>query len=194
VVRLVGIFVLILFSPLCALGASTDFEDLVYSAKYIVGDIITSNDLSFEVVPFPKDNSNVHILNNHLDDGSGLDLFMGSKIGVDFQLPSGVQEISFLYGEFCCSSGVEINGVLNVPLGGLDTLDGMTIGGVSLSVISAGVFFNDQGMLTATGDISSFIVGGTEFAIDNVIILIPEPTTLILAVFGLIGVGCRWRR
>lgn len=148
-------------------AAFTDFEDLALRTGYVLGETFTSNGISFEVVPFPSSVSFIGVRADGGANGSGKELYLGNSIGVNLVNAVDAQEVSLRYGESCCDSGVEINGALTTPAGGLIALDGMTIGGVAIEVTSSGAL-NDQGILTATGNITSFIIGGTEFYLDDV--------------------------
>jgi hypothetical protein len=171
-----AIALLLGFVPLWARAQFTDFEDLVVITSYSAGANFTSKGITFNVVNFGGIGSKVHVGSGGDAGGSGKALIAGRLIGVDIQLPSAAEQISLRYGEYCCNSGVEINGVMIVPSSGrLVSLNGTTIGGALVSVTSTGAS-NDQGMLTATGNIASFAIGGTEFVIDDLGVVLSSVT------------------
>jgi hypothetical protein len=179
-----------------AFALSTNFEDLVVNTTYVVGNTFSSGDLSFEVVNFPG-NSNVRVNASGAAGGAGNELFLGRSIALDFQLGSQVEAISLLFGDYfgAASAGLVINGVASAKSHGFAAIAGTTIAGVDVDVMSAPVVGGSQGSLILTGPIQSFAIGGTELAIDNVLVIVPEPTTILLVVMlGCVSVLARARR
>lgn len=169
--RFVFVFALLVWSPK-AWALSADFDDLLSGTRYIEGDTITSRGLDFEVVPFGGPSSVVVVSSFGNSIGDGYELLLGNTIGLDFALPEATGQVTLLYDEFGPFSGIEVNGQLAIPPNGLADLDGTTLGGVSLTVAPSGNESN-QGILAATGQIDSFVIGGSEFAIDDVNYLSP---------------------
>jgi hypothetical protein len=116
--------------------------------------------------------------------GSGREVRLENEDLLIIHVPVDTRTVSFVYGAFCCDTGIVVNGVAS-PLANPDGhnirgLDGSMLGGVSVDVdwISVGGD-NEHGTLTLRGPIATLAVSGTEFAIDNVFISsVPEPTLL----------------
>jgi hypothetical protein len=150
-------------------AAYTGFEDLTVGSAYGTGSTISSGGVNFGVVPFNL-GSTISVSSTNYAGGSGKSLFLGSRIGLDFNLPTLAQGISLRYGQYCCDYGVRVNGVNKFVSSFLD-LNGMTVGGVNFEVSSQGGS-NSRGIMTVTGNISSFVIGGTEVGIDDVSIVL----------------------
>ena len=72
-----------------------------------------------------------------------------------------------------------INGV-TLNFDNFADVDGETIGGVEISVING--FGNDLGLLSLSGTINDFVLGGQELWIDNVsVVPLPAAVCLLLA-------------
>jgi hypothetical protein len=173
-----------------ALAQFTDFEDLTLSTNYPVGSTFTSNGLSFKVVKFGSNGVAAQVGNFGYAGGGGKEMWLGNTVGLDFQLAGPASRVSMQFGTFCCQTGVVVNGVASALSGDLNALNGMNFGGVAVSASEA----NSRGTMELTGPINSLIVGGTEFAIDNVRV-VPEPTSVSLALIAMailaIGQGRR---
>lgn len=119
------------------------------------------------------------------DVGTGHELFLGNELGLNFDLPTPVQEVSFEYGAFCCDTGLVINGVPSALADGFSGLDGTSLVGVSIIVnVAPPVFGNEVGSVLLQGHITSLVVGGVEVFIDNVSTTVPEPSTASLLLIG----------
>lgn len=177
--------------PLQMLAQTADFEDLTLGAAFPIGSQFTSNGLTFDVILFGDSGSPALIHENSSASGfSGQFLNLPNTIGVDFQLPTNTQKIEFSYLAGCCDTGIVVNGVASPLSGSLAGLDGTVIDGVEIMVNEAGASPR-TGTLTVTGNISSFIAGGTEFFIDNVSVTVPEPSSLVLICLGGVVFFCR---
>ena len=82
-----------------------------------------------------------------------------------------VDEVTFAFQEFGGTSNFAVNGGPIIDLPQLALLPSDIAPGVIASV--------DGGVITLTGDITEFLIGGQELAIDDIAAL-PEPTTIIL--------------
>lgn len=182
-----GMLLLSFFSS-NACAAFTDFSDFTQRLEFWPGDIIQSNGLSFEATNLRTISRPVVISAN----SSHAILLPGP--GVEFLLPPGIQEISLYYedgaGSAFAVNGAEPNyfggGIFNDGRAGFSYFDGTTVGGVSISteVItqSSGTvgsqFFviHETGWLTLRGRIDSFVIAGVELGIDDITVLIPEPS------------------
>jgi len=96
-----------------------------------------------------------------------------------------VTQVSFEFVEF---GGLDNFSVNDSPLIQLSPLTGLPVNiapGVTVEV--------DDRTVTLQGAIDSFVVGGQELGIDN-IIAVPEPATLALLALGGFGICLRFRR
>ncbi|TWT86539.1 hypothetical protein Mal64_33650 [Pseudobythopirellula maris] len=170
-------YVFLLTSPAVASAAFTDFGDLTLATTYPAGSSIVSNGIALDVVKFPSTGygTPIRVGNYGSAGGDGLELSLPNTIGVEFQLPRGAEEISLDYGAYCCHEAIVVNGVASIPGQDFSDVAGAMIGGASVSVVSTGTSGGSQGRITITGPIVSFAIGGTEFAIDNVRVVVPEP-------------------
>lgn len=164
--RILAAIALVIATASIACATYTGFEDLTLGTRYAVGTTFGSNGLNFKVVPFNFGTGQVSVYQSPYTAATGNEISMGYSIGLEFQLSPGVSEISLRYAEFSDGSGLKINGVSRYTPG-LVSLDGATIEGATFEVSSTGAG-NDEGFLRVTGNIHSFIVGGTEFLIDDV--------------------------
>jgi len=96
-----------------------------------------------------------------------------------------VSQVSFEFMEFGGLSNFAVNGGALIQLSPLSTLPSDIAPGITATV--------DQGVVTLFGAIDSFLVGGQELGIDNVI-AVPEPATLALLAIGGLGMLGRLRR
>ena len=154
-----------------ALGRSTTgFEDLTLGTIYIVGQTFTTSGIPITVKQFQRGNGtwtsdgDTTVVNAGLAGGSGNELNV-NNVNLDFDIPVPVTGCSLLFGEYGGNCNIKINGDF-LNFANLADINGLTIGGVNVSVINGGG--NDAGSLTLTGTINSFAIGGQEFFIDDV--------------------------
>lgn len=190
--RMLGAVAIALAAQLLVVPAAvaqfTDFEDLTLNASYPVGSTFTSSGIGFKVVKFGFTGVPASVGNFRYAGGGGKEMWLGNTVGLEFQLPGQVSQVSMRFGTFCCETGVVVNGVASPLSGDLNGLNGMTYGGVLVNASEV----NSRGIMTLTGAINSLVVGGTEFAIDDVRV-VPEPASALLATLG-IGLAAVSRR
>jgi len=179
-------------------AAFTDFSDLTPSDTFQVGDSIQSNGVFFDVAPFLLTPTSPALVGGTPGGPTPPPFLSPRDLGLNFQIPPGTGEVSFIYSDGA-GSDLRVNGSEPTfpPNTGrfFSLVDGMTIGGVSISttVISQGfgmvgsenLLASEQGLLTLSGPISSIFLAGVELAVDDVTILVPEPATLILTLLGI---------
>ncbi len=168
---------LTLLFPSNSEAAFTDFEALVLGAAYPSGEVFLSDGLSFETVDLLGDSGIVDVQNYLLAGGSGLELAITG--GLNFLIPVGTNHVSMRYTLSDPTLGLVING-FPTPIGTkFSLLDGTSVDGVLIStVLNPGQ--GEQGVLTLDGPISSFVIGGRELWIDDVSVIVPEPSTAML--------------
>jgi hypothetical protein len=182
------LLVLALITPLRAVVV--DFEDFS-AGSFGVGGSFSSAGISFDVIAYNGVGSQVSI--SKTGNPVNTRLFSGNSVGVNVDLPANTNLISFDFGDFCggCSTtGITINGVASSPTVQLTALDNTTLGGATIDVV-LGVATTHQMILT--GPITTFAIGGTELAIDNLRLAVPEPSGFVLLV-GLAGLVFRRRQ
>jgi hypothetical protein len=175
--------------PNLASAQFTDFQDLVSGTQYPTGSVFTSNGLNFKVVKFGSFGSGAGVGNFGSAGGSGNEISLGNTAGLEFLLPKTMQSVSMRFGTLCCSTGIVVNGVASPLSGNLNGLNGMTYGGVLVTAAET----NNRGQMILTGPINSLVVGGTEFAIDDVRV-VPEPSTVMLGLLACMAGACFRRR
>lgn len=93
--------------------------------------------------------------------GSGLDVFV-SNINVNFHFTFPCTRITLKFNDGGGNENLRVNGQLaNVV--SLSQLHGTTLGGVNVSITGG-----NPGVLTLTGNITNFRIGGQEFGIDDI--------------------------
>jgi hypothetical protein len=201
-------FLIILFGAQAALAGFTNFEDLAEGRVFMVGEVTTSQGVTFETlgdgvsirrpseVPPPRPPATGGTTGGA--GGSGVELRVGRSTAlVSFDIPDRTRHISMLFGAYDPNAAFVLNGVESPRAGGFSRLDGWIIAGVLVSVIPSTMppFGRPdvQGELVLTGQIDSFLLRGPELSIDNVRIAIPEPAAALLVVTGCIALVGRTR-
>ncbi len=202
-------FLAVSFICLPAHATTLDFEDLPLGQQYdlnagtpTIPDSFVTNGVPVQLAEFfllpsgSTTSGSATVLDSVANPfstagGSGNYMFMGN-VNLDFQLPGPASELSFLFGEFGGNLNLRVNGDL-ANVSSFFSLPA-TLGGANVTVDSLGsTISGDLGRVTLTGNITSMIVGGQEFSIDDVII-VPEPSTCALASIGLVGLfAAVWR-
>ena len=170
--------------PVCAEAAFTDFEDLTVDTEYLPGDSFQSNGISFNLLGIDSQQGGLLRISEAFGavdvnraGGTGLALHYAG-LEIDVALSVEAEKISLFYGVFS-SIDLLINGIPALTTNGLNPLDGSIIDGVSVTVVP-GAGASNQGELILEGPISSLILGGSEVWIDNLTIIVPEPSTVAL--------------
>ena len=153
----------------------TGFENLATNTNYSPNSSFNSDGILLNVADF-KDMSCSNVTGNFVEinqsmysGGTGNELRINNA-NIEFLITQLIQEISFDAGHWGGISNIEINNVCKV-FNSPTEINNTVIGGVQ--VIALGDH-NTPGKWTLLGDISSFSVGGQEFAIDNVHIVCDE--------------------
>jgi hypothetical protein len=153
----------------CPQGECVDFEDLVLTTQYNVGDTFSDSGADVEVKEFffsdgtPTSSGFAQVGNAGLAGGSGLELQV-NNVNLAFDFGGSLPGLSMDFGEYGGNLNIDINGDFRNFLNFTD-LDGLTVGGVQVVVVNG--FGNDQGRLYLFGTVTSFTVGGQELWIDN---------------------------
>jgi hypothetical protein len=149
--------------------ACVDFEDLSAGARYNVGDSFVDSGAWVTGKTFYWRDGTAYaggyteVDDQNLAGGSGNDLQV-NNINLDFDFGAPVAGLTLRAYDGGGNLNIEINGeFLNFDR--LTELDGLDIGGVSITVIDLG---NDQYQLVLDGLIQSFAIGGQELWIDDV--------------------------
>lgn len=123
--------------------------------------------------------------------GPGTDLFATKHVffdninfGFDLSGVAPINDVTIEYHEFGGVNNFSVNGGAILELPAMTSMPVNVAPGVTATV--------DEDSIHLSGPISSFLIGGQELAIDNVV-AIPEPTCLILLAAGL-GAGIFQRR
>ena len=184
-------FRVLFFVMLCGLvhASVITFEDLTLTDTYHVGDTFISGGVQITGEEFfwlptgSTDTGEATVSANGDAGGAGQEIWCNNiNLSFDFSFAS-FEGVSLQYGDLGGNVNLEINGVQH-NVQDFPSLDGMTIGGVTVTVVDTGV----KGAIFATGPVTSFSIGGQELAIDNVIASIPEPGTLVLLSVGSVGI------
>lgn len=181
----VSFFVVLVHSLASSASAGfTDFSDFTAYQTFSTNEGFSSQDIEFRAISLLPTGTDVQIRS---EPSLGFaDLSVGP--GVEFVLPTSTQEVSFLYwsggGRLAVVNGQELP---ISPENGLSIWDGLTVDGVEVStnvsqqIVRPGFgVTSEHGIITFTGSINSFAIAGVELSIDDVSIVVPEPSTLLL--------------
>lgn len=155
---------------ICPESGCIDFEGLVFGTRYNVGDTFTDSGAELSVLPFTWSNGTqtsagyAEIVSALVAGGTGQGVYPNnSNLGVDFGYS--VKGLTILVGE----TGGNLNITINRDFRNFENfadIDGLTIGNVLVNVTDAAEY--DTGILTLTGVIHSFSIGGQELIIDTI--------------------------
>jgi len=156
-----------------------DFEDPTLGTVYNVGDTFTDSGVNIEVEEYywygggSTTDGTATIFNTGDAGGSGQDVNCNNvNLAFDFSYP--LDGLSLLYGYYGGDLNIDINGVLEKFLDFASIPS--PIGGVNVVNTDFG---GGKGMLTLSGTINSFAIGGQELWIDDVCPTAPyEPPVL----------------
>lgn len=110
--------------------------------------------------------------------------FDNINFGFDLTGVAPVSDVTIEYHEFGGVNNFSVNGGLILELSSMTSMPANVAPGVTASV--------DADSIHLSGPVSSFLIGGQELAVDN-IVAVPEPTCLALLAAGL-GAGYIRRR
>jgi len=128
-----------------------------------------------------------------LADGAGNELHT-NNINLNFDFGIILTGLALQYGEFGGNLNININGSF-VNFENFDNIDNTTIGGVSVFTLDTSTPGNSSGAMFAVGEIETFVLGGQELWLDNVVASpIPEPATIALLGIGRLITLIRKRR
>jgi len=155
-----------------------DFEDPALGTIYNVGDTFTDSGVNIEVEEYywygggSTTDGTATIQNAGEAGGSGQDINCNNvNLAFDFSYP--LDGLSLLYGYSGGDLNININGVLEKSLDPASIPS--PIGGVNVVNTDFGA---GKGMLTLSGTINSFAIGGQEFWVDDVCPTVPHEPPL----------------
>ncbi|MEM9295853.1 MAG: PEP-CTERM sorting domain-containing protein [Planctomycetota bacterium] len=184
----------VVIAALPAHGLFLDFEDLVLDTQFNTGETITSGGVTLSVVG--PGFGPIGVGDDSFVDppATGQILFFGAGVGLDLSTVLPAQSLSFSFDSTFTDVEIIVNGETSLPDDDLLALDGATIGGAFVSIDSAGGTqpSTQRGTFAVVGDIQSFQITGTEFAFDNLQVVVPEPATGVL--IGMAGFALMRRR
>ncbi len=182
-------FAIAVLSYTPCLAAFTDFSDYALYTEFAIGQEFQSNGVSFKAVELLQTLTTTLVGSDSLFPDP-LFSILAVGPGVEFLLPPNTQEISFFY-ESGGGRAITINGV-EPPSprdASLSFLDGTSVAGVDITTVldyqsgEPGSFFGvvgEAGIITLRGPITSFAIAGVELTIDDVSVIVPEPSTAML--------------
>jgi hypothetical protein len=190
--------ILSLSATSCIAALFTGFEDLQLTTpttRYTTGRSFGSEGIKFTVVPYP-DKLPVSVTGSNYAKGGGKELYMGGGVGVAISIPPQTTSIGFKFGQYNPYNGLTINGQSTSRQLSIKYMDGITLGGVAVSVVSSPSLA--YGTVTLTGVIETLTIGGTELAIDDLAITAPATNPALADFNGDLVVGgadfLRWQR
>ncbi len=157
---------------ICPQDCCIDYEMLALGKMFNVGDTFMDSGYWHAVRPFQwsngqwTNNGHVQVTGNNLAGHVGQELTVNNA-NVQLHLPNPVEDMTLHFGEYGGNINIRINGDFR-NFDNMQDINGAVIGGVSVSV--TGGNGNDTGVLTLTGVISEFMIGGQEFFIDHICI------------------------
>jgi hypothetical protein len=95
-----------------------------------------------------------------------------SNVNLNFAFDYPLSEITLKFADFGGNSNIKVNGDFR-NVGGIELLNGTTIGGVQITVNATNPSNNENnwvGFITLSGGINEFVLGGQELWIDDVCI------------------------
>ena len=153
-----------------------DFEEETLGAQYFAGDRLTEDNITMQI-----SDGRAEIRGDGKAGFSGQDIALtGASLQLDFAC---AEEISLHYGQYGGKGQVVINGAVT-PFNEVQDLDGLTTKGVLLEVSYDLVNGGTRGVLTATGLLESFSIGGDSIFLDHICLTpCPDPDCVDFELF-----------
>jgi hypothetical protein len=151
-------------------GKCAEFESQTTGTQYYVGDTFSESGILFTVESFVWGNGTpfaggfAEIESGGGAGGSGQELWT-NNVNIDLNFSTTINGLTMPFGAHGGNLNIEINGDF-VNFNDPSAITGTTIGGVNVgttNISSSGLWF-----LELSGPISTFAIGGQEFAIDDV--------------------------
>jgi hypothetical protein len=140
---------------------TADFNALAAGSSYTAPALFSNGGLDFDVL-FNLGSLNVTAASGLANPSfTGNYLNLTSSIGLNVNLPTGASQIQFDFIQNNSAAGIVVNGGF-MNLSQIPT----TINGVSVTHL-LGSKTNPWGSITASGNVNSFLIIGTEFLVDN---------------------------
>jgi hypothetical protein len=184
--------------PSSADAVFTDFSDYAQTTSFAFGEVFQSKGVALKAVNLATISFPVSVAaKSNLGEA-----YLLPGPGVEFVLPAGATEISFDYqdgsGRLLILNGVRPPrpGENGTPFhAGFSFLNGTTVAGVDVTTTTT---FSDphgeSGRVTFRGPISDLAIAGLELLIDNVSVLVPEPSGATWLVVGMASLSRLRRR
>lgn len=166
-----------------------EFEDLTTNTDYNNGTTFATDGVTVNVVDFyfsngdPYSGGSAFVADPAIDSGKGL--CMGN-VNLEFEFDPATT-IAFEYAEFGGNVNLTVNGILLNEDDFLDMHGSNAVPGVTIDVNDS----MNEGIVTLTGNITEFCVGGQELCIDNVRCV---PTPGIAGLMSVAGLATLRRR
>ncbi|NOQ21271.1 MAG: hypothetical protein GQ565_01300 [Candidatus Aegiribacteria sp.] len=148
------------------------FSDLSPGTRYEVGDVITTSGVDIVVEPFMWGNDNwtsdgrAEVDSRQYSGASGNDM-NARNVNLNFTFDYPRSKISLKFADLGGNENIQVNDEF-LNLNEIISLDGLILGGVTLSVSAVQEGTNWIGKLVLDGTIHSFSIGGQELWIDDV--------------------------
>jgi hypothetical protein len=147
-----------------------DFEQQTLGITYHVGDIFIDVGVEITIQQFQWGNgqwtnggfAEIEILQRAGHQGKDIHV---NNVNLDFEFGSPQENLSVSFGEYGGNLNINVNGAFR-NFNNFSDINGTTLGGVTFTVTNG--FGNDKGILSISGTISSFTIGGQELWIDHV--------------------------
>ena len=152
-------------------SSCVDFEDLLLRTEYNVGNSFVDSGATITGETFfwgdgtPFNGGFTRVENGGAAGGTGNELQV-NNINLAFDFGGPVPGLELPFGEFGGNLNIQVNGDFR-NFGNFDDIDGLTIGGVLVSV-TAPSQTSPRGRLKLSGTVQSFAIGGQELWIDDV--------------------------
>jgi hypothetical protein len=171
-------------SSVCSQPRSSAFEDITEGTQYVFGQTFGSGDVDYTLRAFTWGDGRMTEEGfaqvdppTALAGGSGLELEVNNVL-LDLTFGGPLGSLTLRYGEYGGNVNVVVNGELQ-NVDSLPDLNGITIGGVDLSVRED--VDSPVGTLSLVGRIESFAIGGQELWIDDVSGVLLCPNLVVAA-------------